>query len=65
MEKVLDTAQNDCECKLVKNEIGLYDLTITENGVVIATEKNVYFSRAVAIIEENMYTSRRNRLIET
>lgn len=67
MEKVLDRGRSaGPECKLVKNAIGLYDLTIKdERGAVIVDVKNVYFSRAVAIIEENMYADNRVRIIET
>ena len=67
MEKVLDFGRSaGPECKLVKNAIGLYDLRITDaEGAVIVDVKNVYFSRAVGIIEENMYADNRVRIIET
>lgn len=65
MEKVLDRKTGP-ECKLVKNAIGLYDLRIKDvEGAVIVDVKNVYFSRAVGIIEENMYADNRVRIIET
>lgn len=56
MEKVLDSKICDPESKLVKNAIGLYDLTITDqHGTVIEDIKNITFVRAVGIIEEQMY----------
>lgn len=66
MEKVLDRGSAGPECKLLKNSIGLYDLRITDaEGAVIVDVKNVNFSRAVGIIEENMYADNRVRIIET
>ena len=66
MEKVLDRKTGSPECKLVKSGIGLYDLRITDaDGAVIVDVKNVYFSRAVGLIEENMYADNRVRIIET
>lgn len=67
MEKVLDRGSAaGPECKLVKNSLGLYDLKITdEHGDVIVDVKNVYFSRAVGIIEENIYSDNRVRIVET
>ena len=67
MKKVLDRGRSaGPECKLIKNSIGLYDLRITDaEGAVIVDVKNVYFSRAVGIIEENMYADNRVRIIET
>ena len=58
MEKVLDSKICNPESKLVKNGIGLYDLTITDqHGTVIEDIKNITFVRAVGIIEEQMYLS--------
>ena len=62
MEKVLDSKICSPESKLVKNQLGLYDLTITdETGTVIVNVKNITFNCAVAIIEESMYTRRAPR----
>lgn len=64
MEKVLDRNSSGTECKLVKNRLGLYDLRITDaDGVVLSDVKNVSFSLAVRIIEENMYADNRVRII--
>lgn len=62
MEKVLDSKICNPESKLVKNGIGLYDLTITDqHGTVIEDIKNITFGLAVGIIEESMYTSGRRK----
>ncbi len=62
MEKVLDSKICNPESKLVKNGIGLYDLTVTdEHGTVVASVRNATFLTAVGIIEERMYTSGKAR----
>lgn len=64
MEKVLDRNSSGTECKLVKNRLGLFALRITDaDGIVISDVKNVSFPLAVGIIEENMYSGNRGRII--
>lgn len=58
MEAVLDRKAVRRGCKLVRNEIGLYDLQINDElGYIIVDVRNITFLRAIAIIEERMYSS--------
>ena len=50
---------NDYACELRQNERGLYDLTIHDGVVVVASVENVTFQRAVVLIEDHMHTTRR------
>ena len=59
MEEVLDRPVRN-ECKLTRNDRGLYDLLIRNaDGMVAMDIKNITFRRAVTIIENNMYQYRR------
>lgn len=43
-------------CKMQKNDSGLYDLLITEDGYTVADVRNITFQRAVVEIEDHMHT---------
>lgn len=55
MEKVLDRRS----CKLEKNQLGLYNLTISDGPVLVAEIKDVTFQRAVCALEDYMHTKGR------
>ena len=60
MEKILSAAPMMRECKLKQNPVGLFDVLVQEeNGAVVADIKGITLPRAVTVIEDYMYTSRR------
>ncbi len=47
-------------CKLTRNDNGLYDVSILDGQVSVATVRNVTLQRAVVTIEDYMHTKARD-----